>query len=687
MVLALTMADKFVLGKSFSSFSDVESALNELKKDGKHPLRVFNSQKCEHYNQKRLSRKYPGEAVDASKFQYTYYSVRCVHYGEGRCRGKGLRPVQRSFSLGCQAKITLSYNKGLKSLVVSECNLDHNHRIGEEIFRHYPSARKLSRDEEKHVSEILGLKANSKHVHDLIVKKYGKFVSLKDIQNLKTKVREQTRMGLRDAQLVLDKLTNVLQADHGARGGVITDEDDTLAILYFESSHMAELFSKFPEILFVDGTYNTNKLGMPLTCLMVEDGFGHGRNVFYAATAQEDTTHLQRIVQSFKEQNSAWRSIRVIIIDKDFTEWKVLNEEFPDAVILYCQWHVIKAMFKGMTDCGVEKSNRDECRRIIQLLVHANSEVQYKDLKQELFDEANDEFKVYFQRNWEVCKSMWVTFKRDQHLHFANTTNNRLESHNQKLKDVTSRSSSLSDMFQNVLLYARTCAAEYCQQSFTEEFTAQSGGDTETPTAQEIRTVCTQYAANLEQLKLADTVHYQFTSMETHVVVKYKERSHFVSLYDHSCSCSFRTTLLLPCRHLLAARVYTGTAAFETSLVAARWLKQYQLHVGAKSTATCSTAGELPIDSDCQFQQHEVVVSTLPPPSKMSGTLAKNQKYRKMLSLSQKLAVAASECGMPEFRRMHSTVESLLSYWERNIPVVLTPASDDVSVNQVHVHL
>ena len=107
--------EKLAVGKRFSSFSEVESALNNLRKDGHHPLRVYNSQKGEDYNRKRLSRKYPVEPVDVSKFQYTYYSVRCVHYGQPRRRGKGLRPVQRSFSFGCQAKITLVYNiKGTK---------------------------------------------------------------------------------------------------------------------------------------------------------------------------------------------------------------------------------------------------------------------------------------------------------------------------------------------------------------------------------------------------------------------------------------------------------------------------------------------------------------------------------------------------------------------------------------------
>ena len=94
----------------------------------------------------------------------------------------------------------------------------------------------------------------------------------------------------------------VRENDQGANGGVTVDEEDTLAIIYYQSSSMANMFKKFPEIVFVDGTYNVNKLGMLLYCLMVEDGFGHGYNCFYAATAQEDGAHLQQILQSFKKK-------------------------------------------------------------------------------------------------------------------------------------------------------------------------------------------------------------------------------------------------------------------------------------------------------------------------------------------------------------------------------------------------
>ena len=95
--------------------------------------------------------------------------------------------------------------------------------------------------------------------------------------------------------------------------------------------------------------------------------------------------------------------------------------------------------------------------------------------KKQLYDASNEAFKKYFETNWKECRSMWVTFERDKHSHYGNTTNNRLESHNQKLKDLTTRSSSLSEMFQNLLLYSHTAAAEYSQCAFQEEFTVRLG--------------------------------------------------------------------------------------------------------------------------------------------------------------------------------------------------------------------
>jgi len=95
---------------------------------------------------------------------------------------------------------------------------------------------------------------------------------------------------------------------------------------------------------------------------MVEDGFGNGQNIFYAATAKEDV-HLQKIVELFKSKNPDWGSIHVII--NNFSEYKVLKQEFLNAVILYCHWYVIKALFKCLSYYDVNKNNHEECRQII----------------------------------------------------------------------------------------------------------------------------------------------------------------------------------------------------------------------------------------------------------------------------------------------------------------------------------
>ena len=111
-----------------------------------------------------------------------------------------------------------------------------------------------------------------------------------------------------------------------------------------------------------------------------EDGYGHGRVVYYAATIEEDTLRLRKMMQCFKESNPKFTSTLVVVIDKDFAEWKMLREEFPNSVVLFCQWHVLKVLFKQLADAGVEKGRRDVARNAIRSLMHGKDKEEY-DLK------------------------------------------------------------------------------------------------------------------------------------------------------------------------------------------------------------------------------------------------------------------------------------------------------------------
>ena len=53
----------------FESFTQFQEALEELKHNGSHPLRVYNSQSAEDYNKKHVSKNFFTEQVDAEKIK------------------------------------------------------------------------------------------------------------------------------------------------------------------------------------------------------------------------------------------------------------------------------------------------------------------------------------------------------------------------------------------------------------------------------------------------------------------------------------------------------------------------------------------------------------------------------------------------------------------------------------------
>ena len=67
----------------------------------------------------------------------------------------------------------------------------------------------------------------------------------------------------------------------------------------------------------------------------------------------------------------------------------------------------------------------------------------------------------------------------------------------------------------------------------------------------------------------------------------------------------------------------------------------------------------------------------------LSKTLACNQKYNKMLSLCQTLAVVASQCGMADFREKYANIEKLVKYWESSTPVVIMPINEQAEISQL----
>ena len=121
----------------------------------------------------------------------------------------------------------------------------------------------------------------------------------------------------------------------------------------------------------------------------------------------------------------------------------------------------------------------------------------------------------------------------------------------------------------------------------------------------------------------------------------------------------------LPCRHQFAARSKCGARDFDVSQVRERWQKSYKLHVGVhlEEFSNCQDEASISLSDP-----NEAVISVLGKSSGFSGTLGKDQKYQKMLTLTQRLAVVGSECGMKEFKKKYAEVEELLHCWGGEYP-------------------
>lgn len=117
---------------------------------------------------------------------------------------------------------------------------------------------------------------------------------------------------------------------------------------------MREILEKYPEILFIDGTYKVNIEGYILYSILVEDGGGRGRPVCYAFLQNETTEIVEAMFAKFAEFNPFIVSAcRVVMIDKDMNELRILTKILPNSEILLCTWHVLHSdMF--ISECKLQ---------------------------------------------------------------------------------------------------------------------------------------------------------------------------------------------------------------------------------------------------------------------------------------------------------------------------------------------
>ena len=171
----------------------------------------------------------------------------------------------------------------------------------------------------------------TKNIKTFIKEKTGKSIQTKDINNIKLQAVKEKDGGLSKGD-ILGNMLKELTVKRQAATLVEVDDSKNVDLVYIQTGEMREQYNKYPEILFVDTTYNVNIEAYPLLTMMVEDGDGRGKPVAYCFQRSETKVNLEKILDYFCRTNDTSKT-KIVMVDKDLTEISVLKSKLPSATI------------------------------------------------------------------------------------------------------------------------------------------------------------------------------------------------------------------------------------------------------------------------------------------------------------------------------------------------------------------
>lgn len=344
--------------------------------------------------------------------------------------------------------------------------------------------------------------------------------------------------------------------------------------------------------------------------------------------------------------------------DQDVKERLVIRELFPSSALHICAFHVLQAFRRevSMQKLGISKGEQETALDILQQMVYAKSEDAYNELFALLQKTAAPGVVDYFTTNWHTIHAEWIMGLKWSCGNFFNSTNNRAECLNSKLKQLVERFSSLELFVERFFAIVNTQRNEKAHKAavMLQKNPVVPNGD---EAAKMYTSLLTPYA-------------FRYVSQElcASVAAKHKISCAIadgkVSATTADCSCSFRKAMLLPCQHIFVLREASNMPKYDKELCAERWfLDVYIANSRLRQDNVCG-------------DNVDVQVST----RSNEKTLSAHQKFKKAAGVASKLASMASECSTNTFKERLSLLETILEQWKNGHEV-------DISARRPSHHL
>ncbi|KAG8434287.1 hypothetical protein GDO86_012603 [Hymenochirus boettgeri] len=430
----------------------------------------------------------------------------------------------------CGAYIQLRLSNSQNSLVVTECQLIHNHEPCSIAFKHYFRKGHLISN------SCLPVRTTNK-ISKQIVGAY-------DVKRLIACCKSPD-YGLLDSLSALDYL---FTTDPGAKIKLVFIEDSVIIkTVFMVTSFMASLCQRFPVILFFDKVMSLNE-EFDLYCIFCVDANLKARDCAYVLT-RKGTSNLLRFALASLVQIAAEIKYRVrcVILDLEIEEKKVVQDILPNAHPQMIRLQVLHKLCNKAVEMGAE----EEKIKLILDMASCSSPEQYFQAVKTMALNFPSEFIKYFMEEWHDLREMWVDYWCYKTPHFNPAA--LLSRRKQAITAALSKSDTVAECILHLMV------TETTKQSIQNEDDVAIG----------YHSVCSSENASLIEEELGFSRHdsYEVKDTPNGFLLSDGVSEFLMDRELLTCSCTIHSSSLLPCRHLFATRFRNGEALFDLKLL------------------------------------------------------------------------------------------------------------------------
>lgn len=609
------MAQKvdFAIGTEFNSLDEFRNRLDSYEKQEFCNFVVASSQK--------LNATADISADVVGKFGYKYIRYTCKKFGDPRNVNPANEKRQsKSYRDECKSFFSVGLKQKDGDFILRIINLieNHNHGRNSTLFKSMPKQRRNTiSGSAPFLAQVANVKPNTLLLQNELThsSENNQPVKRSDVKNALAKIRKKP-----DDTNDLVSMVNAMKKIQGAVVKVYHNSQNELE--YFQDRLMKQFFDSFPELLLFDATFSLNDRRMPLIILLVVDGNGESQIVGLFLARTENAEILNALLNHFKIENPRHSDIDVVLTDKGYANLNSVATQFPNATHHFCIFHVGQTFEREVTTKkrNITIAQRHECLRIMNRMVYCESDRGYESLYNDLQNTQCPEVIRYFDENWGNIQEQWVKYHVTKHMMMGNSTTNRVESLNLKLKAVITKYSSLPQFFQHLIDSVGSMRIEKDMRAAEDVNRRPVNTVNYGVHDRKYAKILTDFAFKKYFTETENHTNVQFTNIDQRIAVSGSTQQRLLTT-AMVCDCIFYTSMRLPCRHILAFRQQNNHDLFESTICHDRWLKS-NMHI---------------------LSQYDYVHDD-EPQLEIVDTTSQNQRTRAKKTQNQKYRLAKNKC-------------------------------------------